>query len=485
MRRRSDKLSHAAHVKRSTRGTSNEISFSVLDAARNALDEGKEKPTEQAKRFGRIHLFTLPIGRRRPPSTPVKDQVQALTGSLAHPTLPASSKFEVPDGIEEHPVSDAPLPSTPLQDVSKQREQTMRTDASEGTAAGTRFSSSAKNSRGTGKKTPATPFELASRSSGRTSEEEIAWRKGRRRKRRLLAAFVSTVLLGALIAAGGWYLHDDNLRYEQNLTQMHEAEELVASTDELLLSLDEVLQDPLGDSANDFREQRADEVEQGMATLSDAEEKATNASRGLRTTSEREAADNLMVTCSARHSMLESGWNILQTAQTYTASYDLLEDAWQNMLDADEAARDAADLVSQGDRSVIEESKAKTQEAIDLLTEAQASLAQVANASSYIDVSAQQAYVDKRLEALGYALASNEALEVRDTQTAIEQNDAYNKADEEAADLVDALPEQPTQPAVEALQKEASNSLETYEAARGQVSSSDAFLRDYFGSSGK
>lgn len=473
MRKRSDKLSHAAHVKRSTRGTSNELSFSVLDAARNALDEGKEAPTEEAKRFGRINLFTLPLGRKRPPSTPIKDQVQALTGSLAHPNLPAASKLELPDS-PSGAVPSVPA-SAPLPDLTKGG------GSSDAEVSGSRHTASAVASTSAA----TTSFELAPRSTGRTSEEEIAWRKGKRRKRRLLAAFASVVIVALLIAAGAWYLYSDNIRYQQNVAQLHEAEEMVAATDELLLELDEALNDPLGDTAADFVEQHADEVQQSIASLKDAEGKATQAANGLRATSEREAADNLMTTCSSRYAMLDSGWNILQLAQNYQTSYDLLEEVWQQMLDADDAARQAAEYASQDDRGAIGESKAKTQEAIDLLTAAQSNLSQVASVSSYIDVSAQSAYVDKRLEALGYALASDEALEARDTETAIAQNDAYNQADKEAAELVDALPENPVQPVLDALEAEAANSVETYEAARGQASSSDAFLRDYFGSSDK
>lgn len=39
-------------------------------------------------------------------------------------------------------------------------------------------------------------------------------------------------------------------------------------------------------------------------------------------------------------------------------------------------------------------------------------------------------YIDKRLEAQGYAIESNDALIDRDTQAATEHNDAYNNAGE-------------------------------------------------------
>ena len=73
MANRIDKVAKAAHIKRNTEGTSNEISFSVLDAAKNSLDgEGSSSP------FGTISLFTLP-GKKKHISTPSKDEGLALT----------------------------------------------------------------------------------------------------------------------------------------------------------------------------------------------------------------------------------------------------------------------------------------------------------------------------------------------------------------------------------------------------------------------
>lgn len=71
MGKREDKITRAAHIKRHTRGTSNEISFSVLDAAKNAL-EGDDDGLKH--RPGRISLFTLPGKRKKPAPTPTKER---------------------------------------------------------------------------------------------------------------------------------------------------------------------------------------------------------------------------------------------------------------------------------------------------------------------------------------------------------------------------------------------------------------------------
>ena len=56
MVKRHDKINHAAHIKRRTEGTSNELSFSVLDAAKNAQLNGGE---DDLPLVGEVSLFTL------------------------------------------------------------------------------------------------------------------------------------------------------------------------------------------------------------------------------------------------------------------------------------------------------------------------------------------------------------------------------------------------------------------------------------------
>ena len=179
MSKRSDKLNHAAHVKKSTRGTSNELSFSVLDAARNALDDGKDPSSDQARGFGRIRLFTLPIGRRKPPATPKKDELAALMGgSSPVPSSTSSTPSLVKPVESDKPSSEAP--AVPLPQAEPKAPKPAQPSPSR--------------------------FERAPRSTGRTSEEEIAWRKARRRKGKILAGVLCAVIIVALAGAGLLYL---------------------------------------------------------------------------------------------------------------------------------------------------------------------------------------------------------------------------------------------------------------------------------------
>lgn len=94
-RKDKNKLVSAAHIKRNTEGTSNEISFSVLDAAKMEL-EGKIKTPDQGSGLGRISLFTLGK-RRKSHETPTRTEelpVSAAEASRTETALPARPRPE-------------------------------------------------------------------------------------------------------------------------------------------------------------------------------------------------------------------------------------------------------------------------------------------------------------------------------------------------------------------------------------------------------
>lgn len=453
MSKRSDKLNHAAHVKKSTRGTSNELSFSVLDAARNALDDGKDPSSDQARGFGRIRLFTLPIGRRKPPATPKKDELAALMGgSSPVPSSTSSTPSLVKPVESDKPSSEAP--AVPLPQAEPKAPKPAQPSPSR--------------------------FERAPRSTGRTSEEEIAWRKARRRKGKILAGVLCAVIIVALAGAGLLYLYQDNVRYQQNTQLLQESADALTSTDEFLLALDDALKDPLGDQAETFFNDRQGDLASIGSSLQLAESKADEAMQGLRETVEREAADALMATSAARQTLVDQGWRILEDSVGMKSLYERVGEAWQQTGEPDSLAREAAQLAGENSQEAITRSTELSNEASSLFSDVRATMEVLAQEDAEVDLSAQIAYLDKRIEALGYAVASNDALLARDTAAAVEQNDAYNAADKEAASLAAALPIDPGQPVLDALEERLADPIEAYEAARGQASTSDAFLRDYF-----
>ncbi len=103
-------MSNAVHIKRHTRGTSNEISFSVLDAAKNAQDEpSSSRRAPQHPILGAISMFTL--GRwKKPIRTPRREHGLTLsTGEFVSAENPGGRtsrdvSFDQ-DGAQQEPSS--------------------------------------------------------------------------------------------------------------------------------------------------------------------------------------------------------------------------------------------------------------------------------------------------------------------------------------------------------------------------------------------
>ncbi|MEC4293779.1 hypothetical protein [Adlercreutzia shanghongiae] len=79
---------HPMHIKSRTQGSSNEISFSVLDAAREARDAEERERRDAAA--GKVSLFTLGKGGK-PRSTPAKSQSIVLSGGASAPSSGTST----------------------------------------------------------------------------------------------------------------------------------------------------------------------------------------------------------------------------------------------------------------------------------------------------------------------------------------------------------------------------------------------------------
>ena len=190
MAKRIDKVAKAAHIKRNTEGTSNEISFSVLDAAKNSLDgEGSSSP------FGTISLFTLP-GKKKHISTPSKDEGLALT------------QREVSRSVAR------------AQSRSECRQRRLEQKRASGVAHG---SHSAREPR--------------------SFDAEVASRKRARKRARLIVSSALTVVLLAVAGGLTWWgfgTYQDQQTYKGVLSS---AISELSGTDDLLAEIDAVVVD--------------------------------------------------------------------------------------------------------------------------------------------------------------------------------------------------------------------------------------------------
>ena len=178
--------------------------------------------------------------------------------------------------------------------------------------------------------------------------------------------------------------------------------------------------------------------------------------------------------------MMTSGAAIIDDTVSALQARQEVTKGWQLVLAADGLAREAADIASSATSADMQASTEKSQQAIESFSKAKTALQNAEQLFPQLDLSAYMSYIDKRLEAQGYAIESNDALINRDTQAATENN-----AEKQAGERAEKLPEDPDELVVEAFDSKTASSREMYENARSQAQSADAFIRDYLGTFNK
>ncbi len=469
MKKREQKLGRAAHIKKHTVGTSNEISFSVLDAAKDELEGALNKEIRiNPSFFGHITLFTVARRKKKTVATPTKERGLPLSnGGFAS--------------------VDDPSPSTSLKSAGGVISGSDLPKASEQAPRSTGKTSETKT------REPLFSLEKPSQSSPKASkakpavspEEEIARRKARRRLHRIVAACI-TILIGlGLAGAGGWYLYQDHQKYMGQVSQLDAALTLVRQADETVVALDGIMADPLSSDSLSAIDGVLAAIPDAAAKLEEADVAARSASVELRESKDKEAANQAVAAIAARKTMLKYGAQVAQLAKKADDGAEALRKVWKDVIKADSLARDAAALVVDTTDEHVSASKSKTQEAIAFFEKATAALNEVAAAHPEVNLASQQNYLAKRLEAMGYAVASDDAFLAKNKQEAVAQNDAYNRADSEAVALAKNLPSDAGQPAFDAFEVAAADMLDEYSTSRSQAGTADAFIRDYLGTLNK
>lgn len=474
MKKLSDKIARAAHIKHHTRGTSNEISFSVLDAARSALDEEKGSTAPKAGMPGIISLFTL-ARRGKPIATPTKEKGLHLSSGefvSVEDGAPSSGLATLPASTAQAPAGSRALAGAPASGVAEKE-----TPAVSGSA----------------KPPSARSAGAASRAAWQTPEEEVATRKRnrQRRKRFLRAALVAATLVMLVFGARALLAimeqqQDVRDQLLGGIEDVEHADAAVVAFDELVVSV--INDDSLELDAAELEQEYAaltSDLDESYAELEAAKKIIDQLQSDLTDNQEKDAANQAIAAINARINMIDAGRTIVEETLAARSAISYAQQGWDAMLAADALARDAAALVTNTTVDSVTASMEKSRSAASSFKQAADAFASAQNAYPTLDMSSYTEYVGLRLRAQNCAIASDQAYLDRDKETAAAKNDEYNDLDLQAVQLAPSIAKNPADTAVELLEDAISSAEASYSSERSIASGADAVLRAYLGTKNK
>lgn len=436
MKHRDDKIARAAHIKARTEGTSNEISFSVLDAAKYAVDNKRQ-------RFS-FHEFVSNRAARRETSSDVSRETSEGSPSKA------SRIRRAQEGSRKQ------MREAKVARVSR------------------------KPSRHSAQHAAAKQKQLSTKRI--SLEEEIARRKARRRLGRIAALSTVAVITMVFVAIGVWIWHVDVTEQQGYEAMLMDSIELVSQADDVILQIDGIVNDPFSDDSKKSKQSTLSEIPGCLDVLEQADVKAREASDGLKDPTVKDIANQTVISIAARQAMMQQASELLDASLQVDEAEQQCQDIWSVVLDADDVTHEASKLVEADDPAG---SKEKTQQANRLFADSLAQLKTFQAEHAGVDLSVATAYIEKRIEAAGYAIAADDALIDRNKEEALVQNDWYNEAETEAATLATKLPSNMDKLFHDAYSEQYSSLIKAYTAKRAEAGTSDAVIRDYLGAQGK
>ena len=416
------------HLKGGTQGTSNEISFSVLDAKKQAQggdDFGGES------QLGKIALFSLP-GTKSVSSTPTKASgLHLSTGEF------------------------------------------VSSGSSESCATGLSCATKGSTSSGAADSKPkAEPREL--------SPEEKAARK--KTRRRVFSGVAAVAIIGAL--AFGVYSVASQY-YDEYLSNQSAQEVLTASlsavveADGALSQLDGSLENLLGDESLAAMQEVKGKLNAVTTSLDKAQVLAVRSKSNSTDKEDIAAAQAALDAIAARRTMLVAGRSIIDESLSAHEAIETLQGAWGYLLQADNLTREAVKAAGSLTNDELTQATAEAQEALTAFETAKASFALADNAYDELDFSSYMTYADTRIDALYHFIASCAAVIEEDVDSATPENKQYNDLDAKAVQMAAGFPQDISTLVTDKFMEAIKQPVASYTEAVKSTAALDTQLREY------
>ncbi len=491
---------HSLHVKSNTKGTSNEISFSVLDAKKNAQDQENARQGKPltGNPLGKIALFSL-SGTKKVKGAPTREEGLPLSdGGFAPSTVEqdptgtttlgtnAISGGTISSGFSENVTASIVTPGK----GSRRARKAARGGASVAGLAG----------RGRGKKkgrgatngahtlpAPAGPAGAlpapAPPTISTTAQALPSPGKKRGRVLRRVFAVGAACALVAAAAFGVYTLaqrsHEDYLFAQSNQQVLTSALAEVVEADTILSQMDDSFSDMLGEESLAAMKTVQGELPTAQKHLDEAESLVGRVQDSLTDEKDIAAAQNTLDAITARRTMITLGSAMIEETLLVAEEREALNAVWDSLIDADSQVRTAVSSYSPLDSSTLASTKELAQQAQESLEQVKTKIAAVKETYPDLVLSSYTSYINLRIEALDHLIASCDAVEVEDIDLATEESNEYNSCDSRAVTQADAFPADITTLATTSYAQSVQEFESEYKGIVTRAATLDTELREY------
>ena len=322
-------------------------------------------------------------------------------------------------------------------------------------------------------------YHGVSDSSTLSAIPEVERRKKVRRNRSMRIGVLVAVLAVVVLGAAGYFGYKFYQEKVDFNGHYHSIIDRLVTIDQTLVEIDSLMKDPLNADQASNREKMLDAEPRLVRELNEIHAEIEQMKDDARGDADLAALSSALSATDARQSMVKSAEEAFTRSNHANTQMDKAMTAWSKVLEADKAAREATLTANDAaNESQVKAARELTEKAVTLLKEAKEGLQTVAGETG-ANYKSEITYIDKRIEALEYALKTSDAILKNDRAAAMANNSSYNAADAEAAELAVELKTSPASKVMLAYENEMLSVVEDYGEARQAAATADSAIRAY------
>lgn len=443
-----DRIAALLHIKGNTEGTSNEISFSVLDAYRKKSATQAKRKQLSSKGGSVVPLTPLIKSDETVYCATNKDAVKNSIGGVREEQR-ASERIAIATLGQEGGLGQS---NDRLQENPSKDERVFETASS--------LDGSFKKRRALSLDS----FSVATRPQNKA----------------ILRGILCATLIVGIGLFGYWgiqaYLKHEAVR----ASEKHRIEKLVEDLEKLdaalIIPLDDIIGEKLDAAELDKLHKLSGAIEENLEKLKELDKRAKGIQSELKDEYFKNVSQEIIESIASREVMLKQAKNIESESTEFFPLEQKAREIWTSVEAAENKIALSNRAVSYASKENTAKSNALLEEARDIFVAAQLF---IEKSGFKQDLEGYYNYITLEIEAIEFALESNKAALEFDKELANKNNELFNKKTDEVNEQLGSLEVTLPEAIHKIYEQKTQSSYIAYQGAREQAALSDSYLREY------